>query len=67
MTENEQLITSFGTISGAGKQISDTLLMKFSRVGGDAADTYGADARLLEYDIHYLRYPLSSINEFSRT
>jgi hypothetical protein len=26
---------------------------KLSRIGGDGTDTYTADARLLEFDIHY--------------
>ena len=52
-TANEHLITSLGDISATGKQISDMLMMKFSRLGSDAADTYGADSRLLEFDIHY--------------
>ena len=52
-TANEHLITAFDDIDGSGKEISDMLLMRFSRIGGDAADTYGADARLLEFDIHY--------------
>jgi hypothetical protein len=52
-TADEHLITSFGEISAEGKQISDMLVMKLSRIGGDGDDTYGADVRLLEFDIHY--------------
>lgn len=57
-------ITSFGHTSTTGKQISDMLVMKVSRIGGDAADTYAADARLLEFDIHYQNDSLGSIQEF---
>lgn len=53
-TANEHLITDFADISGTGKGISDMLMMKIARIGGDGADTYGADARLLEFDIHYM-------------
>lgn len=48
-------ITDFGEIDAAGHEISDMLVMRLERVGGDAADTYGADARLLEFDIHYMK------------
>ena len=40
------------------------LLIKLSRIGGDASDTYGADARLLEFDIHYQINTLGSELEF---
>lgn len=53
-TANEHLITGFASIAGTGKTISDMLVMKLSRIGGDGSDTYGADARLLEFDIHYM-------------
>lgn len=52
-TANKHLISSFGDINTSNKQISDMLVFKLSRVGGDASDTYGDDARLLEFDIHY--------------
>lgn len=52
-TAGEHLITSFGNIAATGKGISAMLLMRLSRVGGSSDDTYGADARLLEFDIHY--------------
>ena len=51
-TANKQLITSLGDITTSGVDISDVLTMKISRIGGDAADTYGADARFIEFDIH---------------
>ena len=64
-TANEHLITAFTDISGAGKQISDMLILRLSRLGSDAADTYGADARLLEFDIHYQRFGFGSREEFT--
>lgn len=66
-TANEILITSLGDIAMSGISISGHLLWKLSRVGGDASDTYGADARLLEYDIHFQIDSRGSIEEFTKT
>lgn len=52
-TANQVLISSFGDIEMTGSLISCLVLWKLARVGGNAADTYGADARLLEFDFHY--------------
>ena len=52
-TADKHLITAFPDISGTGSGISDMLVMRLERVGGNASDTYGADARLIEFDIHY--------------
>ena len=52
-TANEHLLTSFDDIDMTGLTLSDCLLCKISRIGGNEADTYGADARLLEFDIHF--------------
>lgn len=53
-TADKHLITPLGDISGEGKQVSDMLIMKLSRLGGDASDTYNnQQARFLEFDIHY--------------
>lgn len=52
-TANEVLISSFGEVAMTGEVISCLVFWKLSRIGGDALDTYGADARLLEFDIHY--------------
>jgi len=52
-TADEHLISAFDWIDMVGNELSDMLLIKLSRIGGDAADTYGADVRLLEFDIHY--------------
>lgn len=48
-------ISAFPAISGSGKRISSMLECRFGRIGGDAADTYTGDARMVEMDIHYLR------------
>lgn len=49
----ENLISSFGEVAMTDKLISCCILWKLSRIGGDASDTYGGDARLVEFDIHY--------------
>ena len=65
-TAEKHLITAFGTISGDGMQISDMLVCEVSRLGNDGADTYGANARLLEFDIHYQQDEPGSRQEFSK-
>ena len=52
-TAGEHLITKLGDVSMTNQTLSCMIAMKLSRLGGDAADTYGADARLFEFDIHY--------------
>ena len=64
-TANQHLITSLGEIDASGKDISDMLIMKLSRLGSDGDDTYGADCRLLEYDIHIYQNHGSEL-EFSK-
>jgi hypothetical protein len=53
-TANHQMITSWGYMESVmeDKQISDCILWELSRVGGDASDDYGADAILIEFDVH---------------
>ena len=63
-TANKHLITSFPVIPGAGIQISDMFCIELSRLGNDPADTYGADARLLEFDIHYQQDEPGSRQQF---
>lgn len=64
-TADEHLFTNLGDLVGSGdKQISDMLVMKISRLGG--SDTYGADARLLEFDIHYIKDGRGSIERFTK-
>lgn len=55
-----------GTVLGTGIQISDMIVWKLSRIGGNGADTYGADARLLEFDIHYQQDAPGSIAQFTK-
>jgi hypothetical protein len=57
-------LTPFDDIDMTGMTLSDMLLMKISRLGGDAADTYAADAAMMEFDIHYQSDTLGSEYEF---
>ncbi len=50
---NLSQVNLFEAIDGADKLLSSILLMRLSRIGGDALDTYSIDARMLEFDIHY--------------
>ena len=65
-TANECLISSFGSVAMNAKRISSLIFCKLSRIGGDAADTYAADARLIEFDIHYQVDSLGSGAEFTK-
>jgi hypothetical protein len=61
-TQDKQLITAFPAIDATGHGISDSLIMKVSRIG--ASDSYGSDARLIEFDIHYRRTVFASFTEY---
>ena len=63
-TANLHLISEFSDIAMVGGGLSDMLLIKLSRIGGDGSDTYGADARLLEFDIHFEINSFGSADEF---
>lgn len=52
-TANEHLKSFFGPLSMAGNNISTIVKFKISRIGGNVSDTYGADAKMLEFDFHY--------------
>jgi len=65
-TADEHLITSFGEIGLTDLEISDMLLIRLSRLGSDGSDTYGADARLVEFDIHYRIDQAGSAAQFAK-
>jgi len=46
--------------------VSSMMLFKLSRLGGEAADTYGSAMPLLEFDIHYIRDANGSDEEVSK-
>lgn len=66
-TAEEHLLTPFSAIDMSDMGISDMLVMKLSRLGSDAADTYGADAALLEFDIHYQIDARGSAREYIKS
>ena len=47
-------ISAFPEIDGTGMRASSIIVTKFSRIGGDASDTYTGDALMIEFDLHYL-------------
>jgi hypothetical protein len=65
-TQYKHALTSLPTISATGKSISDMIVAILSRQPGNGADTYGADAILLEFDIHYQQDGLGSKLETSK-
>jgi hypothetical protein len=52
-TAYKHLMTDAQTIAGSGKTHSSMIMARVYRKAADAADTYGADAALLEVDFHY--------------
>lgn len=65
-TAGENLISSFGEVDTTDKLISVCILWKLSRIGGDVLDTYAADARLVEFDIHYQLDANGSFQQFRK-
>lgn len=65
-TADSHAMTSLPDIDGSSSQISDMLIMRIERVGGNEDDTYGADCRLLEFDIHILIDSMGSEQEFTK-
>jgi len=63
-TANRNLISSFGNLDMTGKRVSCCILWKLARIGDDGTDTYGAPARLVEFDIHYQLDGVGSRQEF---
>lgn len=52
-TAYKHQLADFATVSGTGKEMSSMLMCRVFRDANNAADTYDADAALLEFDIHY--------------
>ena len=61
-TADMHLISSFGELDMSTRRISHCILYELSRIGG--SDTYGADARLLEFDAHFRRDSMGSEQQF---
>lgn len=64
-TANHHIITGWDNVPWADGVASDCILYKLSRVGGDASDTYAADAILFELDTHVRLDSIGSDYEFS--
>ena len=62
----EHLLTNFTAIPMTGQTLSTCVLFEVARIGGDELDTYGADARLLEFDVHIEIDSLGSALEFTK-
>lgn len=54
---------AFGDVDMTGKKDSCAIEWIITRVANDAADTYGHDVALIEFDIHYLANTFGSIVE----
>jgi len=67
-TARTHALTSLNSsgIDMTGCGLSDMIIMKLSRKADDALDTYGADAALLEFDIHYEIDSFGSDDQFSQ-
>lgn len=64
-TAESHALSAFTDIAWAGTGVSTMFLIKLSRIGGD--DTYAADAKMLEFDIHIKSdFPGGSISEYSK-
>ena len=63
-TADQHLITSFGELDMTGMEISCIIKIKITRDVSE--DTYAADAKLLEFDIHYQIDAFGSILPFAK-
>lgn len=63
-TANQHALSAFADISGSGVGLSSMLKIKLSRVGG--SDTYAADAKLLEFDVHIQKDTTGSRAEYAK-
>lgn len=58
--DDKHIRSDFVALDGTGKTISSMLMCRVFRDAAHANDTYGADAALLEVDIHYQRDTMGS-------
>jgi len=65
-TQDEHLISEMGEIDGSALLVEDAILFHLERIGGDAGDTYGADARLLSLDFHIQLNSRGTLEEWSK-
>ena len=67
-TQYQHALTPFGSVDCTGKQVSDMILIKLTRLGTGytGSSHYTAPAALLELDIHYQIDSFGSIAEYSK-
>lgn len=65
-TAYRSMITTFGEVDMTGISISAQSWIHISRIPGDAEDDYAGTARLMEFDIHYLKDSNGSINPYNK-
>jgi hypothetical protein len=63
-TTNKHQIAELGSIDMTGHKVSCMLMWKISRIANDDTDTYTGDARLLEFDVHYIKDSFGSMQEY---
>lgn len=63
-TANHHALASFPLLTLRG-QSSTMILFEIARIADSEDDTYAADAKLLEFDLHYQSGAAGTINEFS--
>jgi hypothetical protein len=63
-TAGVHALSEFAAITVPANGVSSMFLFKLSRVG--ASDTYGADAKLLEFDLHYQIDSRGSDSEYQK-
>lgn len=65
-TADAHQIAGFSAIDMTGKTLSCMILMLVSRLGADVQDTYNADCKLNEVDIHFEMDAVGSDQEYSK-
>lgn len=65
-TSDMHQIAGLGEIDMTGKTLSCMILLLITRLGADVQDTYNADCKLNEVDIHYEMDTLGSDQEYTK-
>ena len=63
-TADMHQIAAWAEVPMTGKKISCMIRIKISRIGNEVTDTYNANAKLNEFDIHYMKDGLGSVQEY---
>jgi len=63
--DQNMIIDEFQPIDMTGAPLSSMVSIEIHRSAADVSDTYAADARMWEADIHYQRHGNGSASEFS--